>query len=125
MKKLAIATIAAATLLATATAEARCNGCNGGNYTQNYNYTGIQRGSGPYDSAIAQTGIAAGVGLLGKILDMNRPPQQIIINQAPTRDRDNYRYVPAATTGAIAPRCAMYQIGYDMERRPLFQERCR
>jgi hypothetical protein len=59
-------------------------GWNQPNRTYNYNCTGCYAGSGPYDSNIAVSGIGAAAGIIGMLIQNNRPapvqqPQQIVI----------------------------------------------
>ena len=46
------------------------------NQTYNYNCTGCYAGSGPYDSNIAVTGIGAAAGIIGALIQNNRPAPQ-------------------------------------------------
>lgn len=59
-------------------------GWNQPNRSYNYNCTGCYAGSGPYDSNIAVSGIGAAAGIIGMLIQNNRPapvqqPQQIVI----------------------------------------------
>ena len=80
MKKESMTTIktklilAAALTLATGTAQAQSR-------TYNYNCTGCYSGSGPYDSAIAVTGIAAGAGIISQLIGAATAPRQVYVQQ--------------------------------------------
>ena len=50
-------------------------GWNQPNRTYNYNCTGCYAGSGPYDSAIATSGIGAAAGIIGMLIQNSRPAQ--------------------------------------------------
>lgn len=99
------------------------NNCANTNNTVNQNITGAWPGSGPYDSMIAQQGIMAGAGIIGKMIDRFGPqperPQQVIVQQAPQV------IVPSATRQAVRQyECRNVQLGYDMAGRPLFGRNC-
>jgi len=117
--------LATAAMLAATAAEARDPGYGGRNSTQNYNYTGIQRGSGPYDSAIAQMGIGAGASVLNNVIsNVMRQAQQPVIMQQPVIN--GYRTMPGATTGTIAsPNCFWRQYGTRLDEQPLVERVCR
>lgn len=59
-------------------------GWNRPNQTYNYNCTGCYAGSGPYDSAIATSGIGAAAGIISLLIQNSRPapvqqPPQIVV----------------------------------------------
>ena len=109
---------------------------NGGGYgwnggaarTWNYNCTGCYPGSGPYDSAIATTGIAAGAavltGVIGMIASQRQQPQTVIVN--------NPQPVVVAPPAGVAepayqsgPFCQTFITGYSPNGVPVYVRSCR
>lgn len=103
-----------------------CQGrnCAATNNTVNQNVTGAWPGSGPYDSMIAQQGIMAGAGILGKLIDKFGPQPEVRMVQ-PQQYVQPQVIVPSATREAVRQMdCRNTQIGYDMAGRPIFGRTC-
>lgn len=135
------ATVIAASLavaLGPLAAYAQCAGgyCGGYGYgygrpgTYNYNVTGGYPGAGPYDSAIATSGIMAGASVLNNIIsNVFAPPRPVtVINPAPTVIQNSTTVInpgstivvpaPGATPGtnriiSSGTACGLAVLGYD------------
>lgn len=132
LKRITLSTMIAAMSLVSFNSFAYDRNYYGGGATRTYNnnITGAWPGSGPYDSAIAQSGIMAGASILNNLINRSMAPPApayggppVIINQAPPT---NIYVIPGgATKGAsLAPGCRQMQTGYDMSGRPLFSTVC-
>jgi hypothetical protein len=98
------------------------------------NNVGMWPGSGPYDSAIAVAGIAAGASVVNNIINsatINRqPPQQVIINQAPPVYAPQQVVVgqPVGVVGQPyygGPTCQIFITGYSPSGDPVTIRSCR
>lgn len=154
MKKIALFAMAAAVaaVMIPVAADAQCatGYCGGYGYgynrpgTYNYNVTGGWPGSGPYDSAIATTGISAGASVLNNIISsIVAPPRTTVVqSQGPTVIQtpgptvvQTPAYgavavpVPAATPGAVqvivpTTSCGYAVVGYDAYGRQILRPIC-
>lgn len=139
---------AVAAILIPNVAEAQCAGgyCGYGyGYgrpgTYNYNVTGAWPGSGPYDSAIATTGIGAGASVINNIItSIISPPRTTVINSpAPTIVQGPTTVIgagstvvvpaPGATPGttrvlSTGPVCSFAVVGYDTFGRAITMPVC-
>lgn len=94
-----------------------------------YSCTGCFPGAGPYDSAIAVAGIAAGASVLNTLIGAAiQRPAQVVINQvgpigatpAPAAERLKAVGDPRATAG-----CTLYMSGQSTTDGPLYITVCR
>lgn len=153
IKTILIAAVAAAVLVPVdSVAQCATPNCGGWGWnrpgTYNYNVTGAWPGSGPYDSAIATTGIAAGAGVLSTIISAITAPRTTVVtpgnttvvqatggaNTPQTTVITNQPAivvtpVPGATPGATrvinsVPVCSMALVAYDTYGRPIYTPVC-
>lgn len=121
------------------------NTYNGGGWNGGYGYrggwnngVGIWPGSGPYDSAIAVAGIAAGASVINNIINSaaaSKQPQVIVqqgipvvgapvVVQQPVYQAQGVFAIPN-TTFASGPGCVMAPAGVSAEGVPVYQRFCR
>jgi hypothetical protein len=99
-----------------------------GNWNGSYNCVGCFPGSGPYDSMIAVTGIAAGASIINNIINSTaRPPQQpqtvIVNNPTPVVVQPNVSVAqPVYESG---PGCQIFITGYSPSGVPVYVRACR
>jgi hypothetical protein len=109
-------------------------GWNGGYRGGWNNGVGMWPGSGPYDSAIAVAGIAAGASVINNIINsatVSRQPQVIVnqapmpvVVQAPVQQIQGVYTIPG-TVYSSGPGCVVAPTGMSTEGVPVYQRYCR
>lgn len=107
-------------------------GYRGGYYGGYGNNVGVWPGSGPYDSAVAVAGIAAGASVINNIINsatVNRQPQVVVQQGYPVVAAPVYQtqgvYTVPGTVYSSGPSCVVAPTGYSPEGAPVYQRYCR